>query len=86
MELLQQRLLRLEQEVEILKQTDAQLNQTLAGLDKSTLEIIDFFNAFKGGFKVLELIARLVRPMIYIFMFISATAGVVATMKELGVL
>ncbi len=79
------RVLRLEQELEELKKTDEILGGTLSALEKSTDDIIGFFNAFKGAFKVLEMFAKFVRPIAYIFMFASAAIGVAATLKEVGV-
>lgn len=82
----QMRILRLEQDMEALRETDEELGVTLDRLDQNTKDIIDFFEAFRGAFRTLEIIAKTVRPIAYILMFASATAGVAATLKELGVL
>ncbi len=80
------RILRLEKDLEELRETDAKLSHTLSGIEQSTSDIIDFFNAFKGAFKALEMSARVTKPVIYLVMFASLMVGAVATLKELGLL
>lgn len=54
---------------------------TLEKLNENTKEIIQLFQTFKGAFGLLELAAKLVRPMGYIAMGVMAIIGAIATIK-----
>jgi len=47
-------------------------------IDRNTKELIDTFQAFKGAMRVIDMIASLAKPMLYITGFLSVV-GVVWT-------
>lgn len=58
------------------------LKSALAEIDCSTKEIVAFFNAFKGAFSVLELLASLAKPLGFIAMAIAAVLSVLVAIRE----
>ena len=62
----------------------AENTTTLIDIDSSTKEIIAFFNAFKGAFKTLEMLAKLAKPLSYILLFSGACVSLWASLKGGG--
>lgn len=50
-------------------------------IETNTADLIDLFNSFRGGFKVLEYIGKLAKPLGAIIAMIAAIAGLWATLK-----
>lgn len=67
-----------------LEEQNATLSETLSGIDSSTKEIIQFFSAFKGAFKVLEMMAKLARPLGAIILLMAAIASAWSALKGGG--
>lgn len=65
-----------------LETQNKEFKTSLSEIDHSTKEIVQFFNAFKGAFSVLELMASLARPLGFIAMAIAALLSVIAIIRE----
>lgn len=67
-----------------LESQNEELDITLKEVDSSTKEIIEFFNAFKGAFKTLEMMAKLARPLGVMLLFTGACISLWASIKGGG--
>lgn len=54
-------------------------------VEKNTQEIVEFFDAMKGGMKVLETVGRLAKPITAIIILISTTWGAIVLFLKRGV-
>lgn len=65
-----------------LEEQNKTLTSTMNEIDQNTKEMITTFNAFKGGFSVLEQLGRLAKPVGYIALAVSATITVIIAFRD----
>jgi fibrillarin-like rRNA methylase len=50
-------------------------------IEVSTAELVEFLNAMKGAFRVLDIIGKAAKPLSYIAAVVAAVLGIVTTIK-----
>lgn len=58
--------------------------ETSSRVERNTGELVETFQSLKGGFKVLEWVGRLAKPLAAIFAALTAVLGTIAAVMHLG--
>jgi len=78
------RVVQLEVDVaEMRKSTDSN-TESIGHIRRNTQDIVDTFQALAGGFKVLQGLGKLAKPLAAIAAFVAATIGAYTAWKGLG--
>ena len=68
-------------EIEAVKQALAENTTLTKATADNTQDLVEFFTAFKGAFKVLDYVGKLAKPLGYILAVGTAIAGLWTTFK-----